>query len=137
MRSTLLALLIITAVGITACSKDDDNHYKAPSVVSLQGSIPLGQAGKTTLSFDEIVSDSRCPANALCTWAGIAIAKFTFKEDGHSYPFMLSIMPGYPKQDTLILGYHIEFSDLKPYPGLETDVPGETVPKAELMITKL
>ena len=137
MRSILLALLIITAVSITACSKEDDNQYKAPSIISLQAHIPLGHLGNTSLSFDEIISDSRCPANALCAWAGIAIAKFTLKEGNHSYPFMLSVMPGSPKQDTLILGYYIELSDLKPYPGLGTETPEKTVPKAELMITKL
>lgn len=136
MRSGSLALLIMAVVTFTACSKDDENQYIAPSLIPLESGIQLGQSGKTSLSFDAVVSDSRCPANALCTWAGIAIAKFTFKEGSRSYPFMLSIMPGYPKQDTLIGGYYIEFSDLKPYPGLET-ASGKTVPKAEVRITKL
>lgn len=137
MRSGSLALFVMVAVTFTACSKEDDNQYIAPSLIPLENSIQLGQPGTASLSFDAVVSDSRCPANALCTWAGIAIAKFTFKEGSQSYPFMLSIMPGYPKQDTLIHGYHIEFSDLKPYPGLETDASGKTVPQAEVRITKL
>lgn len=137
MRSRFLALFITVTVVFTACSKDDDNQYIAPSPIPLESSIQLGQSGKFSLSFDAVVSDSRCPANALCSWAGIAIAKFTFKEGSQSYPFMLSIMPGYPKQDTLIGSYHIEFSDLKPYPGLDTDASGKTVPKAEVRITKL
>lgn len=134
MRSLYLGLFIVLAVAFVSCSKEEENQYKAPSMIALKASIPLGTPGTATLSFDEVVSDSRCPANALCTWAGIAIAKFTFTEGKESYPFMLSVMPGFPKQDTLIRGYHIEFSDLKPYPGLTTD---KTTIQAEVRITRL
>lgn len=134
MRSFFPGLFFLLAIAFTSCSKEDENQYIAPAVIALKTSIPLGAPGAATLSFDEVVSDSRCPANALCTWAGIAIAKFTFTEGKESYPFMLSVMPGFPKQDTLIRGYHIEFSDLRPYPGLATE---KTTIQAEVRVTKL
>jgi hypothetical protein len=134
MRSFFPGLFILLAVVFSSCSKEDENQYVTPSLITLKTSIPLGAPGTASLSFDEVVSDSRCPANSLCSWAGIAIAKFIFTEGKESYPFMLSVMPGFPKQDTMIRGYHIEFSDLKPYPGLISD---KATIQAEVRITKL
>lgn len=136
MRLRFPALCITLAILLVACSKDDSGSYKAPAIVDLHGRIPLKTADTATISFDEVVSDSRCPANSLCSWAGIAIARFTIREGKKELPFMLSIMPGYPKQDTIINGYIIEFSDLKPYPGL-TDHLRPAPIQAELRVFKL
>lgn len=136
MRFRFPAFCVGLAMLLVACSKDDSASYKEPSVVNLHSRIPVSTSDTATISFDEVVSDSRCPANSLCSWAGIAIAQFTMREGKKELPFMLSIMPGYPKQDTIINGYIIELSDLKPYPGLKEDQPSTPV-QAELRVFKL
>jgi hypothetical protein len=136
MRFRFPALCIGLAMLLAGCSKDDRASYKEPLLVSLHSRIPLNTADTATVSFDEVVSDSRCPVNSLCTWSGIAIARFTMRDGKKEQPFMLSIMPGYPKQDTIISGYIIELSDLKPYPGLKDNLP-ETPVQAELRVFKL
>ncbi|PZR21470.1 MAG: hypothetical protein DI535_28170 [Citrobacter freundii] len=137
MRLKLSALFLAVTAMLLACSKEDDNFSQPGTVISLQSTIGLKNSNSATLRFDEVVSDSRCPANALCAWAGIAIAKFTLKEGREEVPFMLSLMPGYPKQDTIINGFHIEFFDLKPYPGLSTEITGQQKVEAEMKIHRL
>lgn len=84
------------------------------------------------------VSDSRCPANATCGWAGTAIAKFAFTVNTHTFLFTLytlgtALMPS----DTIVAGYKIKFLNLSPYPG--TYIPPIPVNeiKAEVEIIKL
>ncbi|MET0462460.1 MAG: hypothetical protein ABW007_04885 [Chitinophagaceae bacterium] len=136
MRLRFPALCVGLALLLVACSKDEHASYKEPSLVNLNARIPLSTNDTATISFDEVVSDSRCPANSLCTWAGIAIARFTLRKGQKELPFMLSIMPGYPKQDTIINGYVIELSDLKPYPGLAADDKKLPI-QAELRVFRL
>jgi hypothetical protein len=136
MRLRFPALCVGLALLLAACSKDERGSYKEPSIVNLNARTPLSANDTATISFDELVSDSRCPANSLCTWAGIAIARFTLRKGQKELPFMLSIMPGYPKQDTIISGYVIELSDLRPYPGLKDHSPATPV-QAELRVFKL
>ncbi|MCG2618093.1 hypothetical protein LZZ85_27570 [Terrimonas sp. NA20] len=136
MRLRFPALCVGLALLLVACSKDEAGSYKEPSVVRLNARIPLSTYDTATVSFDEVVSDSRCPANSLCSWAGIAIARFTLRAGQKELPFMLSIMPGYPKQDTIINGYVIELSDLQPYPGMAGSDKKAPV-QAELRIFRL
>ncbi len=137
MRLRISVFCLAVAASLVSCSKDGETHIQPASVIPLESAITLKNSNSATLRFDEVVSDSRCPANALCTWGGIAIAKFTFREGGEEYPLMLSVMPGYPKQDTIINGYLIEFFDLKPYPGLAADLSGDQKIQAEMKIHRL
>ena len=132
-----LFTLVMTALLVSSCSKEADYHGQPDIVIGLHSTVKVNPGSPATLRFDEVVSDSRCPANALCAWAGIAIAKFTFTNGLKEFPLMLSVMPGYPKQDTIINGYYIEFSDLKPYPGLSPTTDGKQTVQAEMKILRL
>ena len=84
------------------------------------------------------MSDSRCPANAVCIWQGAGTATFSFTKNGDTHIFNLSTItmkPNYTK-DTVIAGYKIEFIDLSPYPGTVADPIPDSQRKAELKITK-
>ena len=90
------------------------------------------------LCFDAVVSDSRCPANAVCIWQGAATASFSFTKNGKTHRFNLStinMQPNYTK-DTVIAEYKIEFINLFPYPGTVVDPIPDSQRKAELKITK-
>lgn len=133
---TLLCLAVATII-VSSCSKDGDYHSHSSTHIPLHSSIQLGSNNAVSLSFDELISDSRCPVNSLCTWAGIAIAKFTLKTNSTEIPLMMSVMPGYPKQDTIVNGYYIEFSDLTPYPGLSAEKQNQQSLQAEMRIQRL
>ena len=90
------------------------------------------------LSFDSLIEDSRCPANAMCIWQGAAVARFSFTKDHATTSFRLStinMQPNYIK-DTVVMGYKIEFMNLSPYPGTVPSPIPDNDRKAEVKITK-
>lgn len=116
--ATLLILLI-------ACKKTNDT-------LPDQSTIALGNCmlknfgqGPVSLCFDSLLSDSRCPANAMCVWQGEASGKFTFSFQNQQVKFRLStlIHTPYFTNDTTIAGYRIRLVDIQPYPGMPPATP--------------
>jgi len=137
-----LFLFIVPAVMIlmaNSCSKRDVELREGTIELALKrcGNGHIG-GNSLRLCFDSLVSDSRCPANAMCIWQGTATAKFSFTKNNETKTFVLSTLdlpPTYTK-DTVLMGYKIEFVNLSPYPGtVSTPVPADKI-KAELKITK-
>lgn len=127
-------IIIAAALGImtfTACKKETEADN---ALVPLKGCInKTYQSGTVTLCLDSIIDDSRCPANANCVWAGMAVARFTFTSGGQSHSFNLSTTTLTPyHSDTTVYGYNIAFLNLSPYPG-----DGNTAnPQALVRITR-
>lgn len=140
MKTFLIILLIATIALGNSCSKSADKRLQEGSLElklheSAEGRI---EGDKVKLSFDAVVSDSRCPANAMCIWQGAATATFSFTKNNDAHRFDLSTItmkPNYTK-DTVIAGYKIEFVNLLPYPGTVADPIPDSQRKAELKITK-
>jgi hypothetical protein len=90
----------------------------------------------TFTCFDSLLTDSRCPAGAVCFWQGTALIKISVHEAANTHSFVMSLkgFPGlsYPG-DTTINGYTIIFTDLKPYPAING--PGDETSKASFSIT--
>ena len=130
------AILILMA---NSCSKKDVELREGTVEIALKrcGSGEIG-GNNLRLCFDSLLSDSRCPANAMCIWQGTATAKFSFTKDNETASFVLSTLdmpPTYTK-DTILMGYKIEFINLSPYPGtVPQPVPADKI-KAEIKITK-
>ena len=138
---TFLIIILITTIALgNSCSKSADKRLQEGTIElklheSAEGRI---EGDKVKLSFDAVVSDSRCPANAMCIWQGAATATFSFTKNNDAHRFNLSTItmkPNYTK-DTVIAGYKIEFINLLPYPGTVADPIPDTQRKAELKITK-
>jgi hypothetical protein len=140
MKTFLIILSIATVALGNSCSKTADKRLSEGTVElklheSAEGRI---KGDKVKLGFDAVVSDSRCPANAMCIWQGAATATFSFTKNGDAHRFNLSTItmePNYTK-DTVIAGYKIEFINLLPYPGTFTPPAPDSQIKAELKITK-
>jgi hypothetical protein len=71
-----------------------------------------------TICFDSVITDSRCPENVVCVWAGEAIARFKIYID-QSSPITLDLYTG--TIDTTINEYKLSFIDLLPYPNTEIE----------------
>ena len=120
-----------------SCSKSGDKRLSEGTIElkfneSASGNI---KGDNVKLSFDALVSDSRCPANAMCIWQGAATATFTFTKNSHDNRFNLSTVtlpPNYTK-DTIIAGYKIEFVNLLPYPGTGVDPIPDSQRKADVI----
>lgn len=140
MRSALVIIIIACLGLLHACERTETDTPERTLKITLHHCAnPVFSGTQVSLCFDSVLTDSRCPANAMCVWRGYAACKFSFTADGETYPFNLSefaMLPVYRK-DTVLAGYRIEFLDLQPYPGtLPYPVPENKI-KAEVKITKL
>ena len=128
------ALIIISLISFN-CTKE--LVTKRSSVNFKNCTSQTFKSETVTICFDSVLSDSRCPANAICVWRGTAIAKFSFTANGNVYPLTLatSAFNGVPS-DTVVTGYKIKFLDLSPYPGTYTSpLPAGDI-KADVEITR-
>jgi hypothetical protein len=138
---TFLFLLLIAAFSLgSSCSKSGDKRLTEGTIeLKLHESADGNLNGnRVKIGFEGVVSDSRCPANAICVWQGAATATFSFSKNGSNHRFNLSTItmePNY-KKDTIISGYKIELINLLPYPGTFTPPAPDSDVKAELQITK-
>jgi len=136
-----LSILLFTTLTafVNSCSKSGDKFREGTIELKISECEDGRIAGNDLkLCFDAVVSDSRCPANAMCIWQGAATATFSFTKNGATHRFDLSTItmkPNYTK-DTIIAGYKIEFINLSPYPGTVADPIPDSQRKAELKITK-
>ena len=141
--SRMKTLFVILSMSIIAmahsCSKSGDKKLSEGTVELKFNETASGniKGDNVKLSFDVVISDSRCPANAMCIWQGAATATFTFTKNGNANRFNLSTitMPPHYTKDTVIAGYKIEFINLLPYPGTVTDPMPDSDRKAELKVT--
>ena len=140
MKNLFVILISVTAMA-HSCSKSSDKRLAEGTLeLKLHESASGNLNGDNfKLSFDAVISDSRCPANAMCIWQGAATATFSVTKNEQIHRFNLSTItmePNY-KKDTTISGYKIEFIHLLPYPGTFTPPAPDNQIKAELKITKL
>ncbi len=135
--------LIIVSVAITtlhSCSKA--GLLKEGNVEISLNKCSSGRLSgdNLILCFEDLISDSRCPANAMCIWQGAAVAKFSVTKNKETQSFVLStidIPDGTYKKEINLIGYKIEFVNLSPYAGtVQTPVPTDQI-KAEIKITRL
>ena len=79
-------LLVVAAiVGLAACDAADPSVAPADAQ-SGEVALALGASASLdgfSLTFSDVVEDSRCPEDVACFWAGVAIVEVTI--DGQSY----------------------------------------------------
>lgn len=139
MKLILVMLSFAAANLFNSCSKSLDLKEGTVELRLHECADGIIAGDDLKLCFDAVVSDSRCPANAMCIWQGTATAKFSFTKNGEPQTFNLSTItmpPAYTK-DTILSGYKIEFINLSPYPGtVPAPIPDNQM-KAEVKITKM
>lgn len=96
------AIAIFLLIGVAACSKDSVKTNKMYS------------NGVIDIALKE-VKDSRCPEDVICIWEGSAAVTLEVTKDEEVAPITLHTYNGFRK-DTLLFGYNIQLTDVKPYP---------------------
>jgi hypothetical protein len=131
MKPTVFLPIVIAASA--ACSSAVAPGRDASSVGSSAQSAPrtdsltirLGQSasidgGRLEIKFDARVADSRCPANAVCVWAGDVHARITTRVSGgaaNTSDLHSLLEPSKLKIDR----YTISMIGMTPYPGTGRD----------------
>ena len=133
-KPAIFSGIIILAALFSACKKNKLPANDFQSVTLHECSAKLVEP---YICFDSLLTDSRCPSGAVCFWRGNALIKVTFHESQAAHTFVMSLK-GYPSagypSDTIVNGYEISFTNLQPYPDLNT--PGQTEKKTSFTITR-
>jgi hypothetical protein len=79
-----------------------------------------------TIALDEVVSDSRCPLNALCVWEGNGRVALTLTS-GYGATKAVALNTTFEPRKTDFAGLEILFQSLAPYPTGEPIDPGDYV----------
>jgi hypothetical protein len=70
-----------------------------------------------TVTWTQLVDDSRCPTRVTCVWNGEAVLAFTVTaSDGDTTQFNLSTNPGAGKTSYRLGAYSLELIDVTPHP---------------------
>jgi hypothetical protein len=106
MKTFLIILSIATIALGNSCSKSNNQRLEEGMIELKLHESAEGRIGgdRVKLGFDAVVSDSRCPANAMCVWQGAATAAFSFSKNGDTHRFNLSTLtmkPQYTKDTVL------------------------------------
>lgn len=67
-----------------------------------------------SVKFDSLLSDSRCPIDVVCFWAGNAEVKIDFETVGKENNLFLNTHYDFGK-DTVISGFRVSLLDVYPY----------------------
>ena len=113
---TLIFVVILATVGLapTVAGHGIDVPLSQPFDLKIGEQVTI--AGQDLeLQFSEVLSDSRCPRNAQCFWAGAATIRIAVeKKPDRRETFTLRL----PNSDERVTygRYSISLKDLKPYP---------------------
>lgn len=134
----IIQIITTLIILFAACKKDNAN----PENIT----VPVGKCTEhkfpdrlLKVCLDSVITDSRCPANAKCIWAGYGAARFIITKNDKQHVITLMVSPNlsgsniYPTEAS-IDGYKIEFVELSPHPGLMPYIYGDY--KALLKITQ-
>ena len=131
MRKLILALCF----GAAACSSSSPTE---PGSLDVQTTLAPGQSapigGSTSaIRFIGVTNDSRCPAAAICIWAGDAVAAFEVANPRSATPLDLhtTLEPKAAKAG----GVTVQLLELSPYPITPNDIqPSEY--RATIRVTR-
>jgi hypothetical protein len=136
----LIPVFLVIMIVFSSCEKDSNSTDQFTTIDSL--AVPKDTCISKTYGNDNIVycldsiADSRCPANAVCVWAGVASAKFRVNINQVNHQVKLHTQTGmaiYPN-DTTIAGFNFKLVDVTPYPVLP---PVPATSKAIIKVIKL
>lgn len=116
MKYYIICLLMAMSFEILAQDKENVNVYSS--------SLQIGEMlnfGNRSLKFKKVVSDSRCPKDVTCIWAGEAIVSVEVYEDGKCIEEKLIVVAPSNAIHEFILGnmvYNIGNLILSPLPSV-------------------
>lgn len=138
----VIAPLVIVAAG---CTRTPPSEAVPDGPLITRGrlgdtlTVPLGgeavlDDGRLRVRFAARLTDSRCPANAMCVWQGDASVR-------------LRLRAGAVQQDTVlhtalepmrvtVAGYAVHLAGVMPYPGTWYEGTPEPAPTAQLVVTR-
>ncbi len=114
----LLAFAICSFFSLNSCDKNDNDDQPTPDPLADTISIGFQETEWLTsileAKFDSIVSESRCPCNADCIWAGSVTVLLNFNYAGETFSRELTL--GAEPSSVIIGKYKVTLVEVLPYP---------------------
>lgn len=132
MKSLLYILALLISSSLIA---QDDKPIEVPQIAVKLGLSETIQLEGTSISFVKVITDSRCPRNVECMWAGEAkvVVNIT-SEDGETLEKTMVFKNGRAIIAGLFDDKELQFLKLTPYP--DANIPlSDRAPYALLMRT--
>jgi len=126
---TAFAFCLLTISFLSSCDEENaDNTFELGDLFTLNFGESLQLANDDlTVTFTEVLEDSRCPQGAQCIWEGQARIQLTLNDD-QTVELIDHTGEGPEARDT-VDNYVFTLLDVQPYP-----VEGDTIAKEEYKI---
>jgi len=114
------SIILLLFVSTLAFSQTD--VAKTPQIIFKIGLGSMVTSDGVKIQFEEVIEDSRCPANVQCVWAGQARVKVNIS--GPNMPEeTLELIVGKKDKDVLYSaeGFALKAINLAPYPDTTSD----------------
>ena len=124
------SLVFLLALSLAACDSADTSSYPSEARTG-ETSLALGQTATLDglpVTFDDIVTDSRCPSDVQCVWAGEAIVTVAIGEA--TYDLRVADPEARPENGTRIGDLVVFAIALTPEP--RSDAPADVPPTLTL-----
>ena len=123
MKLLVISIILLLSSGISAQETEKGNLYSSKLQIG-----ELLNFGNRSLKFKKVVSDSRCPKDVTCIWAGEAVVSIEVYENGKCLEEKLIVIstPDIPlkfSSDNLI--YSISGMVLSPIPTVNKKMVNE------------
>ncbi len=135
-----LAVVGLSLIALAACraAVDPTGGPDASQIVGDTLVLAPGQevrVGILGVAFLEVSSDSRCPTDVVCVWAGDAAVEIGLSAgEGPTHPFTLHTL-SYPASSVEFGGYRVTLLELAPQPISTRPIPPDGY-RAHLQVTR-
>ena len=114
LRIGLIALVALSSLGLACAARPAQPSVPLGSLFDLRYGTSATLQG-LKLTFDGVKSDSRCPQDAVCVWAGEAVVTLTMSRSGGARVQQeLRTTPA--MSEASYLAYRVKLVALAPYP---------------------
>jgi hypothetical protein len=125
-RFFILTSILWLGVITVGCARNPNQPGEIPlrQSVELRAGSSATLEGGLTIAFDRVTSDSRCPMNAFCVWAGDAIVAVLLSQrpGGSAARELHTDARG---SEASYLAYSIKLLTLAPYPQTDREIRPE------------
>jgi hypothetical protein len=122
-RFFILTSILWLGVVTVGCARNPNQPGDLPlrQSVEMRAGSSVTLEGGLTIAFDRVTSDSRCPMNAFCVWAGDAIVAVSLSQ-GPGGPAARELHTDARAPEVSYLAYSIKLLTLAPYPQTEREI---------------
>ena len=114
---------------------DDYANFPFDDIFLISFEDTLGNSDENIwVTFDSVLSESRCPINVVCFWAGNAEILMLFSDNEYIQKIRLNTYFNFENEQN-VLGYNISLIDVLPYPHQDSSYVDEDY-SAKLIIKK-